>query len=1642
MSRAGKSGRLKKRNCCLTCSIVCFIIFIVFIATLFVGGTILFNKFVSPYIGGLTLNDALALSANALSGEDAESNYDEKDLDGFYSELSHTLYLKDKTQLELEYELVPDAKRRSLLDPDGAQSTGDYDEAAAYETYCSLIPASRYNLAETDLTEEEFLSLEASEASRDKAGLKNYRLDLGAIISNALSSEDEMTDVLMDDLSNMVFSFDTLRDYQIIYGDDDPEKEAKEANNHKLKVFTVNERQTGAFLNDILNNLLGSEMAKNLMKEGLSTELDLSEHIRIASVTIANNPLLSTGKSAAYDDKNKTMLAATLSVDVREIVNKVITSDAMQEQLAAVPSFAVKAIPNLVPKHFSVNVTVYPFAEEDAHQEMFIMMNKMSEKNGERLSTLLNALLTNDADSTRTFLCGVNDQVVATFHTVNDIVPLEFIPTKDLEGNDVSGFELMTWQAVKNLVVSATGASADAFSVDDILIVLKGIFITREADAPLNTTAAINIFKQDMYRNYGLDLNFFEESSLSTEALSDLTKHINIAGIDYTLPDGDIANFDAKNLDMRVRLPAEAIAGLLKQRFSALLSKVGSSSSASNASDPSSLAGMGLSVSTLRLVKIKKDDELYREDCDVYRLDVGVSLDLAAIIRGKTEESNYIRTLFSGVTENPFSLTVEIYLSEREADGKITHAVGSAIAEGEDGAAYRAKLALNDYSEKDTAVFLQSANRIVGAFYANSYDIGNASDKVAESLTKGLNVLSNNHINLRLYGAEEDPNQSASFKDDKGGFVLPSLFELVSDMTELRLNKDVEEDKKESFTPLDAWMALSLVHNPDVSYTKNYNLDNVDDALRFMNELNDKFYFSTDKHLGVSDLFGQSKSELVSKIDAASLDFVKLYSDDREIPELAVHLDGKNIAALVAHGDSALLEKVAGTYGDVSVLGARFAEEEGETYLYFDMQIKLGSKTDSFQYANLFPERVKISAKVHMTEDTLDAKGHKSYPTTLYINEDEENVKGAKLFLMLRAFAGKSLHADAISEKIGEAIGSAFNNLSKAHLTIHYEVDTTASDVGNHFVTMDDVFTLLVNSTSMKDSSEAENLTDPADLMNRLRGFGKQKKVDLDGTNHSWIGLPTFSKADYDYVEKNVSLAYFMTTTPTMNTFYSGFDEKFQSIDGSTFDLDGETGLFRYGDAVVKLKLTDKALGYIVHEQESAALGKAVAPKEGKEATMTVDLVSLRFEKRDTDYVIISGLEVSFLKENSMLPEYFFLITETTYGGDFQTVISLNELGEEETGAFFHNFAALGTKGLSYRFDEGIKNQIQSEISNAFKSAFSKMKDASFDTFSADDFIVSARTYCSTAYGTDISLPTLESGICLSFPSIYSFITDKFYVTDEEKAVRPSDGEMQHMICSLHAMDDDDSDALVVKNKPSGSSLGTQGYTGSSIDSFVQLYSDCEIGVKINEMIALDLVGDKSLTGGFSLEKLEQIILLSDTLPADKKRVWIGAEESYFQGATAGHPFMIATAKLPLAGKYFSGESINLIPENLYFSVLMDLSESDRDDAKALLFAMNETDMTIFTHIVNKYNNESENPGGFKRNAIAAKLDTLIRAKFNDMKLSAYGMTCVMEYHALTAGDDLDYYEHLIEYGMEEKIHHYVSEKTGIGYVKMFLVAE
>lgn len=1611
MSRVGEGGRLKKRNCCLTCSIVCFVIMLVFIAALYIGGSFLFKTYVSPHIGGLELNDAIALAANVLSGKEASAAYTEEDLDSFYTDLSSAMFLSDKTEDELEYELVSEEKRAELAPAAVAAAEEDssedasYDEDAAYAAFLLKSKSERYALLSSDIRAkislEEYSALAAggaaAVAARKKAGLKTYRLSLTSLLGDMNFGAENFSPekALEKSLSSLAFNFDTLEAYDI--------ENAAAAGNEKFTTFSVNGKQVSAFVNDVLVYFLNSENSPltSSLKDSIPLEIALTDYVKVASVTIMNTPLATSGDEALYNQKD-TALGIAVSIKLRDIVTAALQTSELKEKLSVVPDFAFNLIPHLVPKFFSANLTVYPLAEEEDQREIVVTVNKPSDKNAKRLSALVNALLSKeDSDASKTFFGEINDRVVSVFSSVNETVKINFVPSvdtdgkalKDGKGNTYSEMKIMTWETLLSLIDKEGRLSAH-----DVFTMLKCLYISNNRPEEMSLTASVDDFKADMSSKYGVEKTYLDENNiLSTDALGGILEHIDLKSVD----------FSRGNDAMRVRLPAEALASFMAQMIS---DKGEEGTAAAEEDSPASLLeGLDPKVCGIDIKKVSEKGGI-----KIYSFELVFSADLAAMLRNKLPSDGIAGNLSSKLLPKKSSyFGIMIYLSEYHEGDKLLHKVGKNIdnpAEGET-SAYSSKLRINDFSYADTERVFTALNTFMEVLSSSSFDISSITGTIEDAIGEVFDSLAGNDFNLALRLYESDGEY-------KGGVNLPSLYELVESLVKPKLADG------ESFSPDDAKDVLYLLYNADVPMAQTFE-DAQADA--FLNDINDKFYIKKDSALTVSDLFGDAAADISSKIDANAIYFKPsaeeeakwtgekraLYSDTRPVSELRVSLSGGMIAALVK-GSNLLPSDMISSFGGISVLGASFKTEEGKTYLSFEMKLlftKEGEEGegDAVKYSRIFPSDIKLGAKILLFADHY-SESEPRYSSYITINDDE----ATKVFLLMRALGGEDLSEKTIAEKISESVATTFNTL-EGKVPLFYSEGGhpyTLSADGEECIKVADIFTFLVKETSMTDL-DAEP-TDPDDLAERLRGFGWQALGDAENAgDYAWVsGLKLFSDTDDDYIYTNMQRAYFLKEKPDMDDIYNDFSSKFDTIKSDSFNLkEDENGLFYYDGDIVTLKVSDRALALIVKQKQD--LSGAVSG-EG----MTAEISSLKLYHEDGRLTIESGIKIAFDNRESyqMMPSYFFVIAKTKADGlgGYTTTISMNNVSLSETNELFQNINSLSSKGMNSSTFR--KEDIESTINSAISTALAKFPSTViYGEFTAEDI---AEEYNGTNYMAD-HIRVAEGDGYISFPSVYSYLIDMFYTAE-----KPTEKEMQHMLNSLHK----DADALrsaVVSNEKSSSAYHvTNAYKDNSLSDIVNIYSDKYLAYAISTLFATENInGDLSLANG-----LEQSIVLRALSGSEEQGERAAWKSRFFTDGldyVSTDNYLIATAIIDLSS-YTSGDKASLLPENLWFTVLADITNPD--NSKGLLYDMNHDDMAIFEHIL------SENNPSFNINSIAVEFAQKIKEKLEEFA-SIGGHDAKITYRLFP--DSFSYSETL-PYTPTENAANYASG-NGVGYIILSL---
>ena len=1570
----------------------------------------MFKTYVSPHIGGLELTDALALAANVLSGKEAKPDYTEADLDSFYSGLSEALFLSDKSEDELEYELISDEKRATLApvaaaEEEGEDNTPSYDEDAAYAAFLLKTPAERYALLSDTLKSELSLSeysalaatTNAAAAVRKKLGLKTYRLSLSALLGDVdIGAKDfSMEKTLEQSLSSLDFNFDTLAEYDV--------DNAAAATNDKFTTFSVKGKEVSAFINDVISYFLSAENSPmtSYLKNTPVSQLDLSDYFKIASVTIMNTPLATQGDEALFDQKD-TALGLTISLKVRDLVKAALKTDEVKKQLSSVPSFAVNLIPSLVPKYFSMNATIYPLATKDDGRELVVSLNKGSEKNAKRLTTLLNALLAgNKSKDSETFLGSINDQVVSVFTSINKTVKINFVPSKDgkgnalkdSKGNSYSEMKIMTWETVLSLIDKEGKLSAH-----EIFTMLKCLYVSTDRPEELSLDAAIEAFESDMSSKYGIGEAFLKENNLlSSEVLGSIMDNIDLKSIDYE-----------KSVDqMKVQLSAEAIASLMTKLIT---EKAGDGESTAAAEEDSSdiLAGLDPKVCGIEIKKVSEKDGV-----KIFSFELIFSADLAEMLKEKLPTEGIADNLSRKILPKQSTyFGVMLYLSEYLEDDRVMHAVGKNIdnpAEGET-SAYASKIRINDFSYEQTNGVFEALNTFMESVSSgSSFDLNTITAKVEDYVGEALDMATSSDLGLNLYLYESNDTSN-------GGIALPSLYEVIEAIVKPKLGTG------EAFTAADAKDVLYSMYKKSVDMTKTY-ADGADDA--FIGDVNDKYYIKDDENtkLTTSDLFGSGSSGLSSKISASSIDFERLYKDTRAAADLRISLTGGELAALVKDSNLISADMLSGL-GSLEILGASFTTEEEttgagkvyKTYLTIDLKFAFDENGSSgAKYKTLLPDSLKIGAKVLLYATSYGTETR--FSSSLVINDEDSS----KIFLLMHALGGDSLSSKGITDKLAESISTTFNTLEGIIPLYYSDAEGGFTVGGEGCIKIADVFTFLVKETTMTDSDSSA--TDPDALAARLRGFGKQLKGDTSNTltDYAWMGdnLKIFVDTDDDYVYTNMQNAYFMNDKPSPSLVYDGFAGAFSTITDSAFNLNtNANGLFYYDGDVLRLKISDKALGVLINANQSFA---SAVTGEG----IAVEFVSFKIDTSSA-LVLESGIKIKFTDRTkfAMMPQYFFAIARTEKSGDnYVTSVRINDMTKEETEELFANINSLTSKGMSgtSSFD---KTNIENTINTAISTALGKFPASiTFGAFTAEDLTAEGE-YGSAHYSEEDHLNLAVGDGYVSFPSIYSYLIDILYSGKDESVQRPTEKALQGMLVSLHAADNNvgagkTDDALrnaLLTNEKDSDAYYAAGFTENDLGSdMIAICSDKKLASEVS-----DLLASVTLNDNLSLEDaLQQMIVLPALAPGQQHAARGEWESKFFATGTtyeSGHKYVIATAEIDLPSSYVSS-SAAILPSKLWFTVLADLDDTSK--SKGLLYNMTLSEMNILEEVLT----------GFDIDGIAKDFaDAIYNAINNDY---ASGKTITYK----RAEDDTVYYESFLATDEANKIHTSSFTDDIVGYI-------
>ncbi len=1345
MSRAGEGGRLKKNNCCLTCSIISFVLLIVFIAALFIGGNILFKQYVSPKIGGVGLTDALSLAGKFMSGKETKASYTEDDLDGFYTELSSSLFLSEKSEEELEYELLDDEAKASL---DVTTSAGEeesnypesteenakptYDDDAAYAAFLLLSTSARYELltdevkALCSVVEYGKLSEEGSKETRKRLGLKMYRISIDSLLgdgdfSATNFSSEEMTNRAFASLD---FNFETLADYDI----DDPNA----PQNTEFTTFSVGGKQVSAFINDVLNYFLSSassssmtDQYQNMLPEGKT----LGDYITIAGVTIKNSPILVSGQEAVYDQKD-TELSVTISIKLRDLIKEMMSTDEVQKNLQSMPGFLTGSVPSFVPKYLSVSAFIYPLAKDADEREVRVKVNKMTDKNARDLSKIVNALANQSSSGEsveKTFFRKLNDQIVDVFSKINDKVKINFVPSLDKEGKPLKDSSGKTYSELQIMTIETLLSLMDnsgSLSAHEIFTVLKCLYVTENEPAALSLSSSLSSFKTEASTKYGVDLEYLNENNLlSSDALQDLLTHINLSN--------GTVDFTKSNEQMQVQLSAEALAALMVEMISEKANG-GVAAAEEESGSKNIFEGLHPEVCSITLEKVEE-----KAGRKLYSFELMISIEFADLLSSYTEGNASTSKLANKILPKGKSyFGIKMMLSEETVDGKLVHKAGKAIAKsGESASSFATAIRINDFTYDQTANVIATINKFMDMVGGSSdFDLSSITDSIEEIVSNLFESMQSGEfkLSIRLY----EKNQTS-----KGGILLPSIYEIVESLVAPRL------EGSETFTAADAQQILAVVYAQDVDKSVSFTDSQADDLL---SDVNDKFYISYDSRLVANDLFGDGAANLSDKINANVLYFKPsaeeqnkwqsgytkpaLFTDARSIDNLRVALTGGEIAALIKTC-GILPEDLSSSFGGFNVLGASFETVDGATYLTFDVLCEF-SKTAAGESGSeegeektdlsvLFPSNIKLSFRVLMSAPSY-TEANPRFSSTIRINDNEAN----KIFSLLKAFGGESLTPSALSDKIQTSISSVFTAL-EAKIPVYYSNAGTGYSVtiggkAQACVYLADVFTALVDIMSVKDTinestgdeipEEQRPIASAADFRAKMQEFGRMPSYNLQGDSATWSvdvsGVTNFFTDD--------DLDAFLAAMKS--NYYLKNDLTAQNIMGehTSFDVNADSVSFPalYADerpvSQLNVPLTGSALGALV----KSALGEI---EMGENAIATLIQSAIRFENNQTPLVASDDkifldltLLVNLTDSSTLLPTHIFVKAVIDLGYDFvndrfpaeltcTANVTINNLSENQTKNMFGYISTLGgslslntiTTQVAKSIQDGIKDMLK-----------------------------------------------------------------------------------------------------------------------------------------------------------------------------------------------------------------------------------------------------------------------------------------------------------------------------------------------------------
>ena len=524
---------------------------------------------------------------------------------------------------------------------------------------------------------------------------------------------------------------------------------------------------------------------------------------------------------------------------------------------------------------------------------------------------------------------------------------------------------------------------------------------------------------------------------------------------------------------------------------------------------------------------------------------------------------------------------------------------------------------------------------------------------------------------------------------------------------------------------------------------------NRDDEKTFFNTLNQNYYIAEDKALNAERV---NSGDLV--VDETFISLAALYSDTRPYSQLTTNATDKQIAALIDAMYSAGIEVKDGSdlLGTAKILAVHISAKTMQTFVQVTLNPEASNAR--LLPANIYLSTVTYLNPVDDLGNPLtDAEGNAlaKYSTTFTINDlgyDQTDRLFGRLNKLSQSIGMDfSLQMDTITAPIEDNIQAVFEDKLSALGDVQYAegklvipsifaylaggklVDdhgSTVYDKSQYMVDIDIAGDSTYYATHSADTDP--NKTDPESLMYRMREFGKADVVANFANNMVvWSGgrpaatgakynTNTYTAADeknfYDQLQVYYFFAadnrpnsdWFKGDTNIFNDLTNHFDTAF-NLDGSGYTAEvvqemqlstalanyATTGLYRYNDAQIGAKLSDKALASLINSQNAITVS---APN--------IDSITVTSVELGVNGAVLSiriTVEVQTQSAATALPTKFYMTTSTIrdatnpYDVQYTTDLTINRFAlpsadyAGDLAVFINNLAHIDALDIKSQLD-------------------------------------------------------------------------------------------------------------------------------------------------------------------------------------------------------------------------------------------------------------------------------------------------------------------------------------------------------------------